>query len=546
MNVNIGGTWVTQASYQKARNMVASKQEGSGTSPNEVKASLQQAMQGWNFSTSMQGFNGSGLRNIAIHPGALRKAANDPEEMVRLKAFALDGEKANANLRQWEQATGLTLKSFGVIIDADGNMSSWSKSINRTGAERRSLFDLPGRPSWAELMRRHLESLRVGGGVDLLNVRRTSDNMIATIESMRGIGRGNSPVFGMTRAVSGNENLLRITSVDANRLNNVPPQNFTVDVLQIATAQRNEGNALTASDLATDAGFDLGDHQISLYSGGRQFNFNFTVSETDTARDVQQRIADAINARSNAGVTAQINYNSDTGMSTLILESSQTGVDRAGQSNFTLNSAGNALSVLGVGNITQAAQNAEFRVNRGFTGALQTSRTNEVDLGHGINAELRGVGQIQVTMARDESAQVAAMREFVASFNAMVEAGGGGRLSRDLARLAGASSAALARVGITADRSGILRIDERRMNSAAESGVLDRFVFDGGHRGTFGFINRVGRIAENVNRNPARFVNNRGFATAPQPWQQPQRQVTAPNQIVNSFTNTGLLFETVM
>ena len=31
MNVNIGGTWVTQASYQKARRMVASKQEGGRT-----------------------------------------------------------------------------------------------------------------------------------------------------------------------------------------------------------------------------------------------------------------------------------------------------------------------------------------------------------------------------------------------------------------------------------------------------------------------------------------------------------------------------------
>lgn len=378
----------------------------------------------------------------------------------------------------------------------------------------------------------------------LLNVRQAADSMRATIDNMRGA----SSNFGMIQPVSGDEDMLRITSADANRLRNAQPGDFSVDIVQLAEAQRNEGAALTASDLATDAGFDVGNHHIALNVGGRQFDVNFAVSATDTARDVQQRIAHAVNARASAtGVTASVDYDRDTGLSSLILESTRTGVDRAGQPNFTVTSdTGNALEVIGVEDITQQAQNAQFRVNRGsITGALRESRTNDVDLGHGITAQLRDVGQVQVTMGRDVDGQVGNIRSFVDSFNSFLEAarggasGAGNRLERDLTRLTEAFSATLQRVGINRDDSGFLRIDESRMAAAAESGVLERFAHDGGNRGTFGMINRIGRMADNVSRNPMPFMNNRGFNT------QNQRPFPA-NFMPNMHTNTGILFESMM
>ena len=161
MNVNINGSWVTQASYQRARSLVKEREEGGRNSGNNVLASLRQAMPGWNISTNMQPFSGTGIQNIAIHPSMLRKAANDPDEMVRLKALVMDSEKANSSLGAWARQSGSQVISNGFIIDADGNTKSWGKSISRTGPERRSILDLPqnNRPSWAELMRKHLDSL---------------------------------------------------------------------------------------------------------------------------------------------------------------------------------------------------------------------------------------------------------------------------------------------------------------------------------------------------------------------------------------------------
>ena len=378
---------------------------------------------------------------------------------------------------------------------------------------------------------------------NLLTAQRNADTMRSVINSMRGVGRGNTSPFGITRATSENEEILQITSSDANRLRNANLQNFTVDVIQTAAAQRNEGSGLAASDLAADSGFDVGNHHIQLNVGGRQFDINFTVSDTDTVRDVQQRVANAINARTTTGVQASVNFNSDTGESSLVLQSAQTGVDRSGMPNFTLNSnAGNALDVLGINNITQEARNAEFRVNRGFTGALHTSRSNDVDLGHGIQARLESEGRADIRMGRDTNAQLGSFRELVNSFNEFLRSARDqsglvrNRLETDLTRLAITSSASLARIGISRDRDGFMQIDERRMTQAAESGALERFAMDGGRSGNFGFVNRLRLLADNVSRNPVRFVNSRDLT-------QQQRM---PQHLPNWFINSGLLFESMM
>ena len=370
----------------------------------------------------------------------------------------------------------------------------------------------------------------------ILNVRTHAENLRTSLNNIRGIGRNNNSPFGLIRAVSGDTDLMRITGSDANRLRNLNVTNFTVDVVQVAQAQRNEGASLTASDLAVNSGFTAGSHQMTLNVGGRNFDINFNVSATDTNRDVQQRIANAINNR-NIGVTASVSADANAGTSALVLQSSETGINIAGQPNFTVTGGG----ALGVGTITQQAQNAEFRVNRGFTGALQTSRTNEVNLGFGITAELRAVGRVEVNMARDEVAQINSIRDMVNNFNALMQTAQDNspgrnisRLEQQLTGLVQANSSTLSRVGISMNRDGFLSIDENRMRTAAESGALERFATDGGSTGNFGFVNRLARTVDNAIRNPAGLMNNVHN-------NQSNRHVRQMNQLMN----IGMLFSSM-
>jgi hypothetical protein len=351
--------------------------------------------------------------------------------------------------------------------------------------------------------------------------------------------RGSSSVFGAARAVSDNTERMSINSTDPNRARSANRSSFTVDITQVAQAQRNEGEALQASANAAGAGgFTAGSHQMTLQSGGRSFNVSFNVSQTDTVRDVQNKMASAINS-TNSGVRASVSFNNDTGESTIVLQSERTGVERANQPNFTLNSTvGNASQVTGANNVTQEAQNAQFRVNRGFTGTMQTSRSNEVDLGFGVNATLNQTGQVQVNMQRNETAQINAFRDMVNQFNGMLDAArsGSDRLQRELNGLVRTHSHTLRNAGISMNSDGRMQIDEARMDRAAQSGALERLATDRAHTSS-GFVNRLSRIADNAARNPGSFVDRNNQQQQSMPWWLNQ---------MNSMNSTGLLFDAFM
>jgi len=377
----------------------------------------------------------------------------------------------------------------------------------------------------------------------LMGVRSNAERLLSTLNDMRGIGRNAQTPFGNIRPVAENTDILQINTVDTNRLRNSNVRSLSVDVMQVAQSQQNRGSAFTGNALATSAGFTTGANQISINVGNSRFDFNFNVTSTDTVRQVQDRIAAAINNR-NIGVTASVSTEgSGTGQtSALTLQSAQTGATVQGQPNFTVSGANNVASVLGVDSVTRQAQNAEFRVNRnGFSGNVQTSRTNNVDLGSGISATLRETGSTQITFAPDEDRQMQSFRDMVSAVNGMLDSASGGasgRLQRELVNTIRSSSASLSRIGINVDRGGFLSIDERRFRSAASTGALESFAMRDRSGSQFGFMNRLTRTAGNIRRNPGGFVNLNTN------WWFSQNQQLATR--LNQNMNTGLLFQTMM
>jgi hypothetical protein len=381
---------------------------------------------------------------------------------------------------------------------------------------------------------------------NLMELRRTADMLTQSLNFMRGIGSQNaSSPFRTNQAVSEDTDILELTTANTFRMTgngNQANADFEVEVLQLAQAQRNEGDSLNANSLATTAGFSAGNHRLSINVGERQFDFNFSVSATDTVEEVQNRIASAINTR-NIGVNATVNTDG-TGSartSALVLTSSETGVARDGQPNFTVTSAtGNAAAITGVNEVSQQAQNAQFRVNRGFTGALQTSRTNEVNFGFGMSGNLQDTGTVQVSMGRDDTGQINAFRHMVNSFNDLASAANSSpRMQRELGSLLRGNTANLRRLGIDVN-GGRMSINEERMQRAAESGELESFVQSDRVGGNSGFFNRLTRIAGDADRNPGAFLQadnseNPFFGINPRMFTQ-----------LNQSMNMGMLFDSFM
>ncbi|MCL2227288.1 MAG: hypothetical protein FWB97_06640 [Oscillospiraceae bacterium] len=382
-----------------------------------------------------------------------------------------------------------------------GNMNWWN---NPASANRNQMFSGSGNSMLGQNMAGTSEAFRSS----VLQLTSSSDAMVQSLNNMRGIGRGATSPFGAMRPVAEDADVLNVRNFDANRIRGINLSDFSVEVNQVAKAQRNEGAALNSTARAAVSGFSVGNHRMAITVGDQQFDINFNVSANDTNRDVQQRIAAAINNRDDIGVSASVTFNATEGTSTLVLQSTETGVANEGQHNFTVASVlGNAVEATGVGEITQEAQDAEFRINRGAQGSLQTSRSNDINLGFGMTARITGEGTTQLAMGRDELAQVNAFRNMVNSFNGLIraagDAGSGSHLERELSGLAQSFSNSLNRVGISFNQDGTMRIDEARMNEAARSGELERF----GTRDGTSFMNRLSRTAQGVSRNPAAFVN---------------------------------------
>jgi len=368
----------------------------------------------------------------------------------------------------------------------------------------------------------------------LTNARSAAEGLRTATRDMQTATRGADNAFDARVPTSSDTDIMTIRDFDANRLRTTNTSNMSVEVHQVATAQRNEGTALSGTALATSSGFSAGSNQITIGVGDQNFNLNVNISATDTVRDVQNRIASAINNRSDIAVRASVT--TDNGNTRLTLESAQTGVATTGQPNFTVSGA--AANAAGITGVTQAAQNAEFRVNRGnFTGAMQTSRTNDVELVSGINARLADTGTVNITMERDETAQINAFRNLVNQFNDLVELSrdnpnsrNGDRLARDLATFATTNAPALGRAGISMNRDGFLSINESQMRTAAERGELERLA--GGSA-----LGRLERIADNVIRNPAGFVNSTN-----EPGEGLDFNPFQANRL-NNMINVGMLFD---
>lgn len=422
-----------------------------------------------------------------------------------------------------------------------GDNSWWASGANRFQSTRGMDFSGLGGMGFGDNMTTSGPDFRA----NLTNMRNNADRLQSALRSILGRHGANTP-FGADRPVSGDDEIFTIRSADANRLRHVNTDDFSVDVMQLAQAQQNAGTRHTANQRTS---LDAGSHHIGIRIGNQQFDINFTVGANDTNRDVQNRIATAINAR-NIGVTASVN--TQDGQSSLVLESRETGIANAGQPNFSVvsrqgNDPGSALNFLGISNITQQAQNAEFSVSRGgVQGAVQTSRSNDVNIGFGVELTLAGVGNAEITMERDTTGQQNALRSMVNAFNDMIQAardsGSNTRLERDLNRMARTFNTSLERVGIFMNRDGWMDINEERMARAAESGELEQFARGGRDGSGTGFIGSLGRLAENVSRNPQSFAVD---PTQNQGRHNPRTNANLLNQF-NRLVGMGMLFDTFM
>jgi flagellar hook-associated protein 2 len=319
------------------------------------------------------------------------------------------------------------------------------------------------------------------------------------------------PAFSQRTMVSSDNDVLTVnftgSSVSTMR-------DMTVKVDQVATGQLNEGERLSSSALYSG---DRGTNRFEIETGGRTTQLSINVLAGDSNRDVQQKMATAIN---NAGLGLRATVERDVETNTSVLRIESTNVGTAERNAFSITDVtGNAVAQTGAGDVTRERQDAIFSVNGG---PAQTSQSNTVNLGNGLSATLRSASTEEVTITRGQDMGHArnAIERMVSSYNSLFSAAANNtgdpkaqNLASRMMNVSSAYSRSLTDIGIGFDSSGRMTINNERMNQAAESGRLQQFFTENAGR-NFGFSAQLGRLADNVSRNTSSFVTSTMFGNS--------------------------------
>jgi len=375
------------------------------------------------------------------------------------------------------------------------------------------------------------------GSISASSMQYVSDIKSASSSLSDALRELSGPAFSQRTIVSSNTDVMTI-----NFTGNNPRSvgDISVQVDQIAMGQLNEGSRLNSSALYSG---DRGVNRFAIETGGRTAQLSISVAAGDSNRDVQQKMATAIN---NAGLGLRATVETDSQTNTSMLRVESTNVGTAERNAFSITDiTGNAASGLGANNISRVRQDAIYRVNGG---QAQISQSNTVNLGNGVSATFRAASEqpVTATFGKDMNFVRGVVESLVRSYNNLFSAAAGNvndlkaqSLASRLMNVSSAYSRSLQDLGIGFDSSGRMTVDSARLNQAFENGRLEQFFTESSGR-NFGFGASLGRLANNVQNNTSAFVSNSAFNNA---WLENFAYSGFGNPIQLNFPSAGTIFD---
>ena len=251
---------------------------------------------------------------------------------------------------------------------------------------------------------------------------------------------------------------------------------FDIEVDKLALSQINEGKFLRDDE---PVGLESGTYSFDIHVNGSDYEFQFGIGEEDTNSDLIHKLESLIN-RSNIGVMAEVEEND--GRSSLKLESSATGLMPGQTSIFRVSDDSTsktrgAVEYLGIGDVTRAPSNAQFKLN----GVERTAFANTFTVDKQFEISLKGESQpgekATIGLKPDVESMSDNIHQLVRGYNDFVDrakeySGKNVRTDTfmtDLWRTNINYKSSLEKMGITFDDEGRLAVDDDRLKSRLDS-----------------------------------------------------------------------------
>lgn len=282
------------------------------------------------------------------------------------------------------------------------------------------------------------------------------------------------------------------------------PTEISLDVAQLATAQKNEGSLVPSGSAAIASG----NHYFIIEKGGSEYQFEIETKQGETNLHIQRRLAMSINS-SNIGITARVMESGTS--SRLQLEAKDSGI--GGFENglqFKVNSIDDEdmISYFGLNDVTVRPQNAEFTLN----GHPQSSSSNNISINNGIGIELNHITQeaAHIRLSEDRTALLDDVDDFVHYYNNLIDLAnnvdgnpnGSHKLIRDISNVTKHFRSDLESSGLKLTEDGHLEKDEALLVQSTESGQFQELF-----RQLSDFKNAINQTTDRITLNPMEYVD---------------------------------------
>ena len=297
--------------------------------------------------------------------------------------------------------------------------------------------------------------------------------------------------IGFQKKIASSSNEDYVTASYIGNTETSPSQEpLEIEVFQLATSQKNSGNALVASEHS----FPPGDYSFDINIEKSTYEFQFSVTDSDRNVDIQRKLGRLIN-NSNIGIRASVEKSGD--FSALNIESQNTGVVAGSDTIFSIapseaskNSPVDAAAILGLDHVTSYPQNAFFTLNQVERTALSNSftvnRTFEINLKQLTDGE-----PVRVGFHADSEAIKKNINDLADGYNSMIQTAQdykntvssnsrynvSNKLLLEISHVGKQYRTQLSEIGLKVNHDGSITVDEDQLEVAASQDDNSSFEF---------------------------------------------------------------------
>lgn len=287
------------------------------------------------------------------------------------------------------------------------------------------------------------------------------------------------------------------------------PEGFRIEVRTLASPQENMGVFLPdeAVTLKPDTySFDVGINDLN-------YEFQFTISEGDTNKDVQSRLMRLINS-SNIGIHA--NLSESEGKTALVLSSDSSGLPLGRSEIFRVSDdhtgkTAGTVAYFGLDYTSRKASNANFLLN----GEERTASSNHFTVGKAFELTLQGVSEegteTQIGLKTNIDSMADNILSLVGSYNSFLQTvsaytqvqSGNDTLTRELKGISNVFVNEMESTGLNHEEDGTLTLNKDTLKQAIQQSddLKDTFSY------LKDFSNALMRKSNQVSINPMEYVN---------------------------------------